>query len=413
MRGESLCVLQVISNLDVGGAQEVVRTLAENLEKAGCRSVICAFKDGPLRAEIERLGIPVEILPQRRHSILSLPLFALDMLRLRRALLALVNKHGVDVVQTHLLRSLDFLVLSLRLASSVLVFWTFHNARFELREEHLARHRWSFKMKRWGYRFLYRLCGRWVNRFIAVSENVKTSMLESLPGIPEGRIITVCNSVEASRYGDRARRDDLRRELGLGEDDRIAAVVATLKEQKGHRFLLNALPKVVKQYPDLKVLFIGDGELRDALQSRTLGLGLENYVHFLGNRSDVPALLAASDYFILPSLWEGLPMALAEAMASGLPVIATRVSGTSQVMIHAETGLLVPPGNSDELSFAMLKLLSNPVRATEMGAAARRRVEVHFSAQAQAREYVALFTQELNPRKTSAKADPSYQGDRV
>ena len=94
-------------------------------------------------------------------------------------------------------------------------------------------------------------------------------------------------------------------------------------------------------------------------------------------------------------------------------MIATRVSGTSQVMIHAETGLLVPPGNSDELSFAMLKLLSNPVRATEMGAAARRRVEVHFSAQAQAREYVALFTQELNPRKTSAKADPSYQGDRV
>jgi glycosyltransferase involved in cell wall biosynthesis len=120
-------------------------------------------------------------------------------------------------------------------------------------------------------------------------------------------------------------------------------------------------------------------------------------VHFLGNRNDIPQLLAASDFFILPSLWEGLPMALIEAMASGLPIIATRVSGTNQVMVHGETGLLVAPGNSEELAHAIRKLLLDPLMAFRMGKIARRRVEVYFGAQKQAQEHLDLFISELKP----------------
>lgn len=400
MMDEALCVMQVVSNLEIGGAQEVVRTLAENLEKAGCRSVVVTFKDGPLRAGIEQLGISVEILPQRKHSVVALPLFIADMWRTRKALLGLVKKHGTDVIQTHLLRSLDFLVLSLRLESNVRIFWTFHNARFDLREEHLARDKWLFKPKRWGYHALYSLGARGVNRIIAVSEEVKTSILQTLPGIPADKVTTISNSVDVNRYGVRAGRAALRRELGLGEQEKVAAVVATFKEQKGHRFLLDALPEVVKKFPDFRVLFIGDGELRDVLHAQTMALRLDKNVRFLGSRGDVPALLAASDLFILPSLWEGLPMALIEAMASGLPVIATRVSGTNQVMRHGETGLLVAPGDSVELRDAMLELLSSPDLALEMGKTARRRVEVHFGAQKQAQEYFDLFVSELGRLST-------------
>jgi glycosyltransferase involved in cell wall biosynthesis len=388
--------MQIISNLDVGGAQEVVRTLAENLEKAGCRSVVVTFKDGPLRTDIERLGIPVEILPSRRYSVSALPQFISDTLRTRRILLSLVKKYNVDVIQTHLLRSYDFLVLSLRTQTDAQIYWTFHNARFDLREEHLARQKWLFKPKRWGHHTLYSLGARGVDRLIAVSEEVKVSIMKTLPAIPRDRIVAISNSVDVNRYGDRSGRAALRLELGLNEEHKVAVMVATFKEQKGHRFLLEAMQAVVSQRPDLKVLFAGDGELRTALQERALELHLENNVFFLGNRADISALLAASDYFILPSLWEGLPMALIEAMASGLPVIATRVSGTNQVMVHGETGLLVEPGNSSELAQAILKMASDPSMARQMGRAARQRVEVHFGAQKQAREYLDLFNSGSN-----------------
>jgi glycosyltransferase involved in cell wall biosynthesis len=388
--------MQIISNLDVGGAQEVVRTLAENLEKAGCRSVVVTFKDGPLRTDIERLGIPVEILPSRRYSVSALPQFISDTLRTRRILLSLVKKYNVDVIQTHLLRSYDFLVLSLRTQTDAQIYWTFHNARFDLREEHLARQKWLFKPKRWGHHTLYSLGARGVDRLIAVSEEVKVSITKTLPAIPQKKIVAISNSVDVNRYGDRSGRAALRLELGLNEEHKVAVMVATFKEQKGHRFLLEAMQAVVSQRPDLKVLFAGDGELRTALQERALELHLENNVFFLGNRADISALLAASDYFILPSLWEGLPMALIEAMASGLPVIATRVSGTNQVMVHGETGLLVEPGNSSELAQAILKMASDPSMARQMGRAARQRVEVHFGAQKQAREYLDLFNSGSN-----------------
>jgi glycosyltransferase involved in cell wall biosynthesis len=388
--------MQIISNLDVGGAQEVVRTLAENLEKAGCRSVVVTFKDGPLRADIERLGIAVEILPSRRYSVTALPQFIRDTLRTRRILLSLVKKYNVNVIQTHLLRSYDFLVLSLRTQTDAQIYWTFHNARFDLREEHLARQKWLFKPKRWGHHTLYSLGARGVDRLIAVSEEVKVSITKTLPAIPQKKIVAISNSVDVNRYGDRSGRAALRLELGLNEEHKVAVMVATFKEQKGHRFLLEAMQAVVSQRPDLKVLFAGDGELRTALQERALELRLENNVFFLGNRADISALLAASDYFILPSLWEGLPMALIEAMASGLPVIATRVSGTNQVMVHGETGLLVEPGNSSELAQAILKMASDPSMARQMGRAARQRVEVHFGAQKQAREYLDLFNSGSN-----------------
>ena len=396
-----LSVMQVISNLDIGGAQEVVRTLAENLSKLGCKTVVVTFKDGPLRASIEGAGIPVEILPQRKHSIVALPLFLSDMWRTRGALLSLVKKHHVNVIQTHLLRSLDFLMLSLRLGTDLRIIWTFHNARFELREEHLVKNRWLFKPKRWGYRTLYTLGARVVSRLVAVSDEVKASMLRTFPGIQPEKIISISNSVDLNRYGERSGRPVLRRELGINEQNKMALVVASLKEQKGHRFLLEALPDVIREFPGLMVFIVGDGHLRAALEAQTWSLHLENNVRFLGNRHDIPALLAASDLFILPSLWEGLPMALIEAMASGLPVIASCVSGTSEVMRDRETGLLVEPGQSAELKSAILNMLSNPVAALEMGKAARRRVEQRFGAQQQAREHLDLYIGELRPRTSS------------
>ena len=390
-----LRVMEVVSNLDVGGGQEVVRTLVENLAEAGCSPVVCTFRDGPLREPIERLGIPVEVLPDRSANVLAFPSFLREMLSIRRELVNIIQKYEIDVIQTHLLRSLDFLVFTLRFGRELLVFWTFQNAVFDLREDHLTSHKWLLKPKRFAHRLLYRLGARWVNGFIAVSQDTKTAIQEYLDHIPDNKIAVIFNSVDVKRYQREVDRDAIRRQLGVADSDHVVAVVATFKKQKGHCFLIEAASTVVQQIPNLHILFIGDGELREELLTQTKSLGLERNIHFLGTRQDVPDLLAASDFFILPSLWEGLSMALVEAMASQLPVIATDVSGTRQVVVTGESGILVPPGVAQQLADAILQMVSNPKKARAMGIAAKQRVEKHFSAQKQALDHIALFEREL------------------
>lgn len=391
MKTESLRVMQVVSNLDVGGAQEVVRTLAENLSKIGVVSVVCTFKDGPLRQDIEALGIPVEILPERRYSITSLLSFIRENLEYRKSLKKLLDKYQIDVIQTHLLRSMDFLVLSIRSQTGPKVFWTFHNALFDLREDHLKKNHWLLKPKRFSHHLLYRIGSKYVDGIVAVSQDVKTSILNTMPGIPPEKITVICNCVDVKRYGEGFNREQIRQELEFSPDDQVGVVVATFKRQKGHQFLIEAASKLVNKFPNLHILFVGDGELREQLIEQTHTLDIDNHIHFLGTRSDVPSILAASDLFILPSLWEGLPMALIEAMASGLPVVATDVSGTTQVMEDGKTGILVQPGQSNKLELAVGKILSDPETAKKMGEASRLRVEKLFSAQKQANEYLELY----------------------
>jgi glycosyltransferase involved in cell wall biosynthesis len=281
----------------------------------------------------------------------------------------------------------------LRYRRNLLVFWTFQNARFDLREDHLRRHKWLLRPKRWAHHLLYRLAARWVNGFIAVSDDVKTAIVETI-GPVQDKITVICNSVDVRRYQRPVDRVRLRRQLGLAVEARVISVVATFKEQKGHRYLIEAAAPVIRQFPDVHFLLIGDGVLRETLQAQTRAASLESHVHFLGTRTDVPDLLAASDYFVLPSLWEGLSVALVEAMASGLPIIATEVSGTRQVMVPGETGLLVPPGDAPQLSEAIVQLLSEPAQARAMGAAARQRVEACFGAKKQAEDHMALYARE-------------------
>lgn len=394
-----LRVLQLISNLDIGGAQEVVRTLSDYLVQNGCPTVVCTMKDGPLRKDIERLGIPVEVIPGRKHSIFAFPLFLREMLRIQRSLVEIVQRYEINVIQTHLLRMLDFLVLTLRRnPGKPLVFWTVHSQQFALRKDQLPRFHWLLKPKRFAHRWMYRLASRWANGFIAVSDEVGEAVHEEI-GPEKSKVTVILNGVDTRRYPANVDRMEIRTQLGFNDDDRLLAVVGTLKEQKGHRYIIQAGTEILVKHPDLHFLLIGDGPLRQELETQVAEAALEEQIHFLGNRSDVPDLLAACDYFALPSLWEGLPMALIEAMASCLPIVATQVSGTQRAVIHMECGLLVPSGDSGELAGAIEVLLSHPERALAMGKAARERVEKCYSARAQAVSHIALFHQEWEKNK--------------
>jgi glycosyltransferase involved in cell wall biosynthesis len=302
-------------------------------------------------------------------------------------------------VQTHLLRSLDFLALTLRREPGVdVVFWTVHNALLDLRHDQLPDHRWLLRPKQLAHRTLYRAGGRMVDGFIAVSDDVAAS-IRSAYHPPRQRLAVIPNGVDVDRYGDDVDRPAVRAGVGIGADDVMAIVVAKLMTQKGHAVLIDALATLRDRLPRLHLLLVGEGSLRPELEASVRDRGLAKRVTFAGNRADIPELLAASDVFVLPSLWEGLPMALLEAMASRLPVVATSVSGTRQVVVDDESGLLVPPGNSDALAAAIERVVTEPKLAESLGHAARRRVEDWYSARAQARHHAELYRTRIAKRE--------------
>jgi glycosyltransferase involved in cell wall biosynthesis len=326
------------------------------------------------------------------------------MRRLRRQLLELVATYGVDVVQTRGLGTLDFLVASLALARPsyrrfsrhapishrVKVWWTIENTRFMVRAEHLAPHeRWMLGPKRAAHRLLYRAGARLVDGIIVVSDETETSFRDSV-GYRGAKLHVVENAADIDRFDTKPCADEVRRELGLDAGDHVMTMVGTFKRQKGHEYLIDALRTVAVEHPELQVLLVGDGELIDAIRGRAADAGL-TCVHVLGSRRDVDRLLAASDSFVLPSLWEGLPVALVEATAAGLPVIATDVSGSGKVVVDGATGWLVPPGDAEALADAIDALLADPARATAMGRAGRHRAREQFSAANQAGRLAALF----------------------
>ena len=386
MQNGKLNVMQIILNLDRAGAQEVVRTLVDYLAAGGCVPVVCTFQDGPLRRDIEQLGVKVEVLPPRRYSIVAFPLFIIDMIRIWRQLARLVKKYNIDIVQTHLLEALDFLVLTLPYGTNLhVVLWTFHNADFLPTMKH-----WLLKPKRFVYRLLYRLTVSKVDGFIAVSDEVRASMIRQIGPI-QNKVMTISNGVDVRRYNGSKDKEAICRELHIEINARLVATVGRLTIQKGYPYLMDAASTVVPLYPNTHFLFIGDGELREELQHQVQQIGLTENIHFLGQRQDVPALLMAADVFVLPSLWEGLSMALLEAMAAGRPIVATAVSGTTQVMVAHKTGLIVPPKDAPALADAIMQLLSNPAQAQTMGQAAKQHVEMHHSAQKQAEEHLVLY----------------------
>jgi glycosyltransferase involved in cell wall biosynthesis len=386
MPNHTLNVMQIILNLDLAGAQEVVRTLADYLPSGDCTLVVCAFQEGPLRDEIQKLGVKVEILERPRYKVVFLPLFLAEMLRIRRELKRLIETYHIEIAQTHLLEVLDLLVLTLRNTSNLrVVLWTIHNVEFlpTMRQ-------WLLRPKRLVYRLLYRMLAAKVDGFISVSDDVRVSIVRQL-GPVQNKIFTIHNGVDVKRYGHPGCKRALCQQLGIESDSVLMATIGRLTEQKGHRYLIDAAARVVPHYPNTHWLFVGDGELRDELQNQVRHAKLTENVHFLGQRRDIPELLAAIDVFVLPSLWEGLSIALLEAMASSRAIVATSVSGTTHAMIPNKTGLIVPPRDVQALADATVQLLSDPARARAMGRAAKRHVERHYSAQKQAEEHLALY----------------------
>ncbi|MBI4241965.1 MAG: glycosyltransferase [Candidatus Rokubacteria bacterium] len=227
-----------------------------------------------------------------------------------------------------------------------------------------------------------RIVSHWVDRVIAVSEAARDFLVRA-KRIRPSKVVVVPNGRDLSLFKPGMAADGVRQELGLEPHVPVVGVVGRLEPQKGHLFVLDAFPSVLAELPEARLLIVGDGSLRRALEGRAARLGISGRVLFTGFRTDVPRLLDAMDLAVLPSLFEGMPLTAIEAAAMARPVVATRVDGTPEVVRDGITGRLVPPGDPVALGEAIRALLHDPSGARRMGEAGRARVLARFDLQAQ------------------------------
>ncbi len=201
-------------------------------------------------------------------------------------------------------------------------------------------------------------------------------------GIELARVPTVLAEEERAALG---------RELGIGDSRHVVTMAGRLHPQKGHRYLIEAVPEVVAKFPGTVFLVAGEGALRVEIEAQIARAGLQDSVRLLGVRRDLPRVLLLTDVFVLPSLWEGMPNVALEAMAARVPVVATDVDGTGEVVVHGETGLLVPPADSAALAEALCTVLGDEELRKRMGDAGRERVERCFQLSDTVRRFDDLY----------------------
>ncbi|MFW9973295.1 MAG: glycosyltransferase family 4 protein [Candidatus Odinarchaeota archaeon] len=231
-----------------------------------------------------------------------------------------------------------------------------------------------------------------LNRFdeiVVISEEIKREILMS--GVFESKITIINNGIDISRFMNNYNRDEILKSFDIIPDKIIIGTVGRLSEEKGHIILIEAAKKLLENFPNLIFMIVGDGPLRKELEAKVLDLGIQDHFSFTGISDDIPKALAAMDIFVLPSLTEGLPMALLEAMAATKPIIATDVGAIPKLIINGKNGRLIEPGDSNALIEATTFLLNNQNYTAHIAKKGYETVINKYSAKGMAEKYINIF----------------------
>jgi len=327
-------ILQLKTSAARGGAESLLLDLTAGLVERGHVVETVLGEQGWLQDRMQSKGLSVSVIP----LVSVLGLFRIPQLAglIKSTCADIVLAHGARVNLFGVLASVTLGVPVVSVEHSMDDWRT--NSRFlSLVDRIVAR----------------RNIGR-----IAVSRAVG-GMLNELDIISGDKVVVIPNGV---RFPSRSRvvnRRAIRSRFGIDDGAFVVVTAARLTKPKGHKFLLEALPELIKRIPRFHCLLLGDGNMRAELEGRCNALELEDKVTFAGAVDDVLDILPACDLFALPSLWEGLPVALIEAMGMGLPVVATAVAGTPEVVVSGESGVLVAPGDTEALAEAITTLYEN------------------------------------------------------
>jgi glycosyltransferase involved in cell wall biosynthesis len=368
-------VVYLAHTLAVGGAEEMILNLVRYLPPEFERSVVCIDKPGPIGDEIRNTGVPFHALglqPGLRRPI--------DLLRLQQ----FIHQSEPTIVHTFLLTASLYGRFAAMLARVPIVIGTEVNIYERKRPLHRMAESWLMRR---------------TDAVIASAGSVRDFYVDQIHADPD-KVVVIYNAVDWSQLQTTMAREAFRAEMGLPADAPVAGIIARLTEQKAHRILFDAMASRA-ELAALHLLVIGDGELRDQLRRRVDELGLTGRVHFAGARRDLGNILGAIDMFLMPSLWEGLPLSLVLAMGAGLPVVASKVAGIPEVVQDNVSGLLVDPGDAAQLATAMVRVLQDSGLGARLGQEGRAFVRPRFGVDGYITAMTALYDRLLDSRQVA------------
>lgn len=360
-------VIHIVPMLSPGGAERVAVHIVSGLNRDRFEPIVISFAD-PMNCDLDELlsqaGVEVRYLGKK-------PGFDY---RMYRRLHRVLTEYQPDVVHTHL-QVLRYALPTMLLLGNAKLLHTVHNlAEREIEPPARVVHRYAF-----SHGVIP----------IAVGDEVAVSM-KRLYGIPQCKVIANC--IPTNTYANPGvSRGHWRAQEGFAEDDMLFVCVARFARQKNHALLIKAFAQVFARHSNSRLLLVGDGVLREELQAQVIGLGLAGQVRFLGLRTDIPEVLAASDVFVLSSEFEGNPLSILEAMAAGLPTVSTAVGGVPSLLENGTSGILVHSGDAEGFTKAMESLLLNRDLRQKMGAAAARRAQERFDVANMVRAYEEVY----------------------
>jgi len=365
---QPLCILFLIETSDPGGAEIALTNLAAGLDRQAFRPVVGLLRAGWLSQQLRERKVETVILTRGAKGYADL--------RLLRSIMRTAKRVGADVIHSFM----------------------FYMNIYGAMAARLTRRPAIISVRGMGYDFCctrnilaYRLAARICTRMTAVSEEM-AQYLREVTGVAGRKLLTIPNGVDSARFRPRPElREPVRAECGIPPEAPVIGTVGRLEAVKRQGDLLRALATLTPQIPDLHALILGEGSLRRELEALAGQLGVADRVHLPGFRDDVERVLPAMDVFVLPSISEGMPNALLQAMAAGLPTVASEVGGSAEVVDPGVTGLLVPAGDPYALAEAISGLLVDRARALCMGEAGRQRVEARYSEQAFLRRHQELY----------------------
>jgi glycosyltransferase involved in cell wall biosynthesis len=259
-------------------------------------------------------------------------------------LVRILKREKVDVIHCHMHQATVYGTIAAKIAGVPVIFSHVHG---------LNRSR-SFKRK-----FINKIILKHVNKVLTVGEGVREDVLHANSHILPDKVISVGNAIDYNHFNDiHLTKHEAKKRLSLDPDSFVFGTIGRFAPTKGSVYLIQAFKEVLKQIPSAKLVLVGDGRLKEQLRTEVRNMGLDEAVRFLGQRDDIPQLLKAMDVFVLPSLAEGLPRSLLEAMAVGVPCVGTNVAGILEVMDNGKYGLTVPPKDKDALARAMVEIAS-------------------------------------------------------
>lgn len=360
-------LMQITHDLAIGGLQKVVVNICRTIDRDKFDvSVMCLRELGEYVPDIEKLGIKVVLVPQKNKGT--------DYFSFMKVA-KILKQENIDVIHTHNTQPFVDGTIGALLAGVKTIVHTDHARDFPDKKR---------------YMFAEWLMSIFAYKVIGVSEHTSRNLTE-YEHISPNKIITIPNGIDEEIFDISINKAKKRKELGLSDNGLIIGLAVRLAHQKGITYLLKAMPEIIKNFPDINLVIAGGGDQEAILKQEADQIGISDNVHFLGPRLDVHELIKLFDLYVLPSLWEGLPMVLLEAMAAGCPIVATDVGGNSRVIKHRINGSLVEAKNPESLATEVIYLLDNLELRDKYVARSEKIFKQYYSAEIMTKEYEKLY----------------------